>query len=136
VHFEHPIHAEIVIWYKALYETGILPRAQDLLAHESKEVREVLAGLFAERYELSENWKKMFDIDTLHEKDLLDDILYVNILRFKHLFLKKMIDEKHRALLKSENEEETMRTLREYQDLKSFEMQVAALLGVVVSGKF
>jgi DNA primase len=136
IEFENSVFLEAVVWYKAIYETGVIPDSEKLMQHENSAVRNCIAGMYAQKYELSENWTKMFDIPILKEEDLLNEVLYVNILRFKHLFLKKLINEKHQSMLKTETEEELMNVMREYTQLKNLEMQIAALLGTVISGKF
>jgi DNA primase len=88
--------------------------------------------MFTDRYSLSENWEKKFQIFTKQETDILTDSVYVHVLRLKHRSILHLMDKALEKLKSAESEDEE-RTIIQYQmSLNAAKKEIGELLGMVV----
>lgn len=82
--FIHPVYAEILEDFVSHLQKGTILNESYFIKNGSEEVRNVIFSLYTDRYELSENWEKKFEIYTPHERHILNDSIYIHVLRLKH----------------------------------------------------
>lgn len=134
IEFTHPVYRKMVEVYKANLAENRIVDAQWMMEHGPEELKHEVADLTMERYAPSENWMKRFEIYIPHERDLLEDVVLTNILRFKFRAVQMLIKKNMEALKGAAEPEKQMELMAIHQTLKKSEMEFAKLLGIVISG--
>jgi DNA primase len=130
--FIHAVYAEILKDFVSQLKDGKILNEAYFIKNGSEEVRKVIFSLYTDRYELSENWEKKFEIYTPHERHILNDSIYIHVLRLKHRSIIHLM-EKNTEKLKSPNSQEDEQILLEYlMQLNQAKLEIGNLLGMVV----
>ncbi|WP_296621172.1 DNA primase [Marivirga sp.] len=130
--FIHPVYAEILKDFVSHLKNGVILNESFFIKNGSEEVREVIFSLYTDRYELSENWEKKFEIYTPHERHILNDSIYIHVLRLKHRSILHLM-EKNTEELKTTNSQEDEQVLLQYlMQLNQAKLEIGNLLGMVV----
>lgn len=134
IEFQTPLYREILELYKSLVATGKSPDPETLMQEGRPEIKQEVINLISEKYEISENWKSKFKIYVPEERQILDSVIYTNVLRLKFRVVQKLIGQNMKDLRQAEDFEEQERLLDVHIGLKAYEKELAAHLGIVVSG--
>lgn len=130
--FIHPVYAEILHDFVSHLKDGSILNESYFIKNGSEEVRKVIFSLYTDRYELSENWEKKFEIYTPHERQILNDSVYTHVLRLKHRSILHLM-EKNTEKLKDTNSNEDEQIILQYlMQLNQAKMEIGNLLGMVV----
>jgi DNA primase len=130
--FIHPVYAEILHDFVSHLKDGSILNESYFIKNGSEEVRKVIFSLYTDRYELSENWEKKFEIYTPHERQILNDSIYTHVLRLKHRSILHLM-EKNTEKLKDTNSNEDEQLILQYlMQLNQAKMEIGNLLGMVV----
>jgi DNA primase len=129
--FSEPIHKKIVEEYKNHIQDGIVPQGDFFTSHSNRQIQELSINLTISKYELSKNWSDKFQIYIPSEEDILDKVVYTNILRYKFRKVQNMIKE-HMQQLKDMSGEAFEEEIKLIHELKRTEMEISKALGIVV----
>ncbi len=133
INFNTPIYSEILTTIKEHLKKGVWVDASYFLNHGSEEVKQEVINLTTEKFDISENWHDMFKIHVPRESDIISNVVYTNIHRLKLRVIQKIIDE-HLIRLKQEGDLEKQESLlKVIASYKKTEMEIASVLGNVVS---
>ncbi|MDN5202860.1 DNA primase [Fulvivirgaceae bacterium BMA10] len=135
IEFDTPIYAEIISLYKQKLQEGVVIDTEYLIHNGSNAVKQEIINLEMEmnRYELSKNWYDRYQILVPNETDILDNVVFTNIQRLKFRVIQKIIQSNVEALKEEEDlakQEELLQVISAY---KKMEMDVAKILGNVIS---
>lgn len=133
INFETPIYNRILQIFRSNLETGQISTVRDFLNHNDLEIKQTAVDLSTERYEISDNWSKKFQIKVPHESETLKNSTYTNILRLKFRIIQKMIAENMEKIKSASEEEHIDKYLSIQGDLKNMEMTIARTLGNVTA---
>ena len=122
----------LVNTYKTWYEEGIEPTAKNFLYHEDDLVRNLAIAVMDYNYEISPNWKDVYEgkIDT--REDLYKEEVFSTVNYLKLRKIKRLIDDNQRDLEKAVSAEEQMILLQMHQHLKKMEIDLTRKLGTVI----
>lgn len=132
VEFTNPIYAEIYGHFRDALRNGIAIDTLYFMEHGSEAVKNEVAALTTQRYEASKHWSDKYHIYFSHEKELLHDMAYTNVLRLKFRVILKMADDNLQQLKNATTEEERDRFFTIHEQLKGAEKELAGMLGIVV----
>ncbi len=130
--FVHPVYAEILADFKIHLKEGKVLNEAYFIKNGSEEVRKAIFSLFTDRYTLSANWENKFQIYTVHEKQILNDSLYIHVLRLKHRSILHMLDKNMQKLKEAHSAEEESKLLQYQMVLNQAKLEIGNLLGMVV----
>jgi DNA primase len=118
--------------YKTWYDEGLEPTARTFLYHEDDVVRKLAMQVMDYHYEISPNWKEVYEgkIDT--REDLYREEVFSTLNYLKLRKIKRLIDENQRDLEKATAAEEQLVLLQVHQHLKQMEMELTTRLGTVI----
>ncbi|MGM0581052.1 MAG: DNA primase [Bacteroidota bacterium] len=130
--FIHPVYAEILNDFVSHLKAGTILNESYFIKNGSEEVRKVIFSLYTDRYELSENWEKKFEIYTPHERHILNDSIYIHVLRLKHRSILHLMEKNTEKLKDADNQEDEQIILQYLMQLNQAKMEIGNLLGMVV----
>lgn len=133
VEFTTPVYKEILDLFKGQLAEGHVIDSQYLMANGSPAVKQEVADLVSERWEVSPNWNEKFQIFVPDETDVLENVVLTNILRLKFRVIQKVISDNLAKLKNADNEEEQEQLFKIHAELKKSEMELAKGLGVVIT---
>lgn len=130
--FVHPVYKSIINDFKEQLSRGIILNEAWFIKNGNEEVRQAIFSLFTDRYELSENWEKKFQIYTVHERQILNDSAFTHVLRLKHRSILHLMDKNSQQLKDNESLIEEEKILRYQIQLNEAKKEIGELLGMVV----
>jgi DNA primase len=133
VEFITPLYLEIFNIFKMKLVEGQVIDSNYLLANGTKHVKNEVISLMTERWEISPNWKEKFHIHIPHENELLETVVFTNVARLKFRVIQKLITENLIKMKKATEEGEQDQLFRIHSELKKSEIELAKVLGIVVS---
>lgn len=134
IDFQTALYKEILKMYKEIIAAGRTPDPEVFIQEGTPEIKQEVINLISEKYEISENWKSKFKIYVPEERQILDSVIYTNVLRLKFRVVQKLIVQNMQELKQTEDFEEQERLLDVHMGLKAYEKDLADHLGIVVSG--
>jgi DNA primase len=132
VEFTNPVFKEI---YAAFHEgagRGEILSTLYFMEHGSSEVKRIVAELTTFRYETSKHWSDKYHIYFAHEREVLQDMAYTNVLRLKFRMIQKLMEENLQQMKQASNEEDLEKYFTIHEQLKGAEKELASVLGIVV----
>ena len=133
VEFTNPVFKEI---YQAFRENADKKKVVDtyyFMENGSPGVKSAVADLTTNRYETSKHWSDKYHIYFPHEKDIVRDAAYANILRLKFRVIQKLMEENLTDMKKASNDSDLEKYFTIHEQLKGAEKEIASILGIVVS---
>ncbi len=125
--------------YRSLYNSfregadrGEVVDAYYFMEHGSTEVKQAVAELITPRYEISKHWGEKFHIYFPHEKEVIHEVAYTNILRFKFRLIQKLIQDNLRGMKGVTDEIDLDRFFTIHEQLKGAEKELSSILGIVI----
>ncbi len=132
IEFISPVYKEILDIFKYHLTQGKVIDAKYLMDNSTEELKEVVADIISDKYEVSKNWSEQYQIHIPKETENLKSLAYTNILRLKLRIVRKLIQENMAQLKSAEVQEEQDHYLMIHNELKKSEMELAKILGNVV----
>ena len=132
-----PVYKRLLEEYKKQLAKQNIPDTQYFIQnYDGDDIKSAVIDLCTDRWELSKNWELKYQIFVPHESDILGSAVYSNLIRLKHRLIQKIMKE-NMDKLKSVGETEAQNNISQnYCELKLKEMELAALLGIVVPSQF
>ena len=134
IQFMNETYRKIVGVFQEKLKEGEIIGREYLLNHEDEKVRKTVIDLSADKYELSENWSKKYNIHVPRETEFLKNLTYTNVVRLKFRIIQQLIQEETEKLKHTTNEAETDELLDDINELKMVSVEIAKILGNVLVG--
>ncbi|MBK0402263.1 DNA primase [Adhaeribacter sp. BT258] len=133
IEFKTPTYAKLMALITEKMQNGVTNLADYFIREETDPVLKTEAiDLLTQKYELSEAWET-HQIFVPKEIDLLQYAADTSVLRLKWRNVQGMIKENQDELQKVTDTAEMMKLLQVAKALKTFEMEIAGALGIVVA---
>ncbi|CAN5707177.1 DNA primase [soil metagenome] len=123
---------ELIKVYKDMFDEGQEPTAKNFLYHENREMSKLVMQVMDYNYEISPNWKEIFEGKIQTRDDLYKEEVFSTVNYLKLRKIKRMMDENQRDLEKSVSPDEQMILLQTHQHLKQVEIDLTKKLGTVI----
>jgi DNA primase len=133
VEFTNPIFKEI---YQMFREGAGKKEVVDTLyfmEHGSTPVKNAVADLTTHRYETSKHWSDKYHIFFPHEKEVIQNVAYTNILRLKFRLIQRMMEENLAQMKQANTEADLEKYFTIHEQYKNAEKEIAGILGIVIS---
>jgi DNA primase len=103
------------------------------MEHGSEPVKNAVTDLITARYETSKNWSEKYHIHFPHEKEVIKEMAYANVLRLKFRLIQKLMDDNLQQLKRAATEADMEKYFTIHEQLKNAEKELATILGIVVA---
>jgi DNA primase len=133
VEFSNPVYKEIYSMFREGAERREVVDTLYFMEHGTPAVKNTVADLTTHRYETSKHWSDKYHIYFSHEKEIIHDIAYTNILRLKFRLIQRMMEENLAQLKQAANEVDMEKYFTIHEQLKGAEKEIAGILGIVIS---
>lgn len=130
--FDTPLFHSILTEIRAVFIAEKQIRIDHFHNSENEEIRNEAISLSFEKYNISENWDKLHDIQVPTEVDKLADMAFTNILRLKKAHNQKNMNELKEQIGKTNDTAEQEKLLGFFMNAKNIEKELSKLLGTVV----
>lgn len=132
VEFTNPVYKAIYNGFREGAERGEVVDTFYFMEHSTEIVRNTVAELTTTRYETSKHWGDKYHIYFPHEREILNDVAYSNVLRLKFRMIQKLIEENLQEMKAAVNEEDMEKFFTIHEQLKNAEKDLASVLGIVI----
>lgn len=133
VAFTNPVFNEIFETFKRMNEAGQEVDELYFLENGSQEVKKIVADLMTSRYHTSPHWSEKYHIYFPHEKEVIHDMAYSNVLRYKFRAIQKLMEENLQKIKLAVSDKDLDNYLTIHEQLKNAEREIATTLGIVVA---
>ena len=136
INFQTTPYALMLRLYREAFLHGDILTADDFLNQPNEpEAQQEAITLTTPRHEISAGWLK-HEIIVPSEEDLniLADAAFGNVLRIKKILAEEKMLEIRRGIIEATDPTESDRLMADYMRYKSIEVEIAKLLGTVISG--
>jgi DNA primase len=133
IEFTNPIFKEIFEVFRDGVIKGKPVDEFHFLENGSQEIKKIVADLMTPRYHASPHWSEKYHIYFPHEKEVIHDVAYSNVLRYKFRAIQKLMEENLQKIKLTTNEGELDQYLTIHEQLKNAEREIANTLGIVVA---
>jgi DNA primase len=130
-----PYNLMLMLFREAFLHGDILTPDDFLDKPEQGDVHQETINLTTPRHEISDGWLK-HEIIVPSEEDtgILADAAFGNILRIKKMLAEEKMLQIRRGIVETTDPEESDRLMAEYMHYKRVDVEIAKLLGTVISG--
>lgn len=131
--FTNPVFGEIFETFKTLSNEGKAVDEFYFLENGSSEVKKIVADLMTSRYHTSPHWSEKYHIFFPHEKEVIGDVAYSNVLRFKFRAVQKLMEDNLQKIKLATSDADLDKFLTIHEQLKNAEREIAETLGIVIA---
>jgi len=103
------------------------------MEHGSEAVKNIVAHLTTPRYETSSHWGPKYHIYFPHEREMVHDLAFTNVLRLKFRLIQKLMEDNMMQMKNTKNEVDLEKYFTIHEQLKNAEKDIAGILGIVIS---
>jgi DNA primase len=132
VEFTNPVYKQIYQEFREAAGRGEAPDTLYFMENASDVVKYTVAELTTPKYETSKYWSDKYHIYFPHERDILTDMAYSNVLRLKFRMIQKLIDENLQQMKQATNDDDLEKYFTIHEQLKGAEKELASVLGIVI----
>jgi DNA primase len=133
VEFTNPVLKQIYDEFKQGAERGEVIDTLYLMEHGTSEMKQTVADLTTTKYETSRHWGEKYHIYIPHEKEIVNNVAYTNVLRLKFRLIQKLMEENLEQLKQATSESDMEKYFTIHENLKGAERQLASILGIVIT---
>lgn len=133
IDFHTDIYRRMLEMVKSEHDMGNLPDKGFFIQHNDEKIRNEAVDMLVSKYDYSPNWEKKFKIFITKEEDNLAEIIYSCVLKLKKLNVMFLLEQNKEQLKNNPSEEEQIRLMMIYTNLKKVDMELAKMLGNVIS---
>lgn len=123
---------DIINTYSFWYNAGLLPTEKNFLYSDNLEMATMVTSIIEFPYEVSENWKKKYELSIPTKDEIYKDEIFSTINYLKLRKIKRLISLNQRDLETAQNEETQLTLLQTHQHLKNIEIEMTKKLGTVI----
>lgn len=131
--FTNPVFGEIFQTFKNLTNEGKEVDEFYFLENGSPEVKKIVADLMTSRYHTSPHWSEKYHIFFPHEKEVIGDVAYSNVLRFKFRAVQKLMEDNLQKIKLATTDADLDKFMTIHEQLKNAEREIAETLGIVIA---
>lgn len=133
VEFSDPVLKEIYETFKAGLDKGIVPDSFYFMESGSPKVKQIVADLTIPKYQTSKYWSEKYHIYFPHEKEVIQDVAFSNVLRLKFRLIQKLMEENLQQIKQAKDDKDIDNYLTILEQLKNAEKELAGILGIVIN---
>jgi DNA primase len=133
IQFTNPVFNEIYQTFRNGAEKNEKVDTIYFMEHGSEAVKRMVADLTTSRYETSTHWSEKYHIFFPHEREIIHDLAYTNVLRLKFRLVQKLMEENLNEMKKASSEADLEKYFTIHEQLKGAEKEIAGILGIVIS---
>ena len=136
VAFVNPIFGNIFESMKEGWGKGEVRDSHYFINNGSEEVKQVVTGLIAQRYDISQHWGDKYHIYIPKEGDILNEMAYTNVLRLKLRIVQKMLEENKGKIKEAEEKGDEAGVdgfLNTQIGLDNAKKELSQMLGIVIA---
>jgi DNA primase len=133
VQFSNPVFKEIYDTFRTGAQRNQVVDTLYFMEHSSETVKRMVADLTTSKYETSEHWGPKYHIHVPHEKEIVHDLAYTNVLRLKFRVIQKLMEENLAQMKNASTESDLEKYFTIHEQLKGAEKDIAGILGIVIS---
>jgi DNA primase len=133
IQFSNPVFKEIYDTFRRGAERNQVVDTLYFMEHSSEQVKQMVADLTTFKYETSTHWSEKYHIFFPHEKDIVKDLAYTNVLRLKFRVIQKLMEDNLVQMKNSSNDSDLEKYFTIHEQLKGAEKDIAQILGIVIS---
>ncbi|MCO5272365.1 MAG: DNA primase [Cyclobacteriaceae bacterium] len=136
VAFVNPIFGNIFESIKEGWGKGEVRDSHYFINNGSEEVKQVVTGLIAQRYDISQHWGDKYHIYIPKEGDILNEMAYTNVLRLKLRIVQKMLEENKGKIKEAEEKGDEAGVdgfLNTQIGLDNAKKELSQMLGIVIA---
>jgi len=139
IDFQTPPYDLMLRLFREAFDRGEILTASDFLNRlpddSAHNLQHEAIHLTTPRHEISDGWQKHeIYVPSEDEIKILSDLAYTNILRIKKMLAEERMHSLKHQLSDTTNPEEQDQILIEYMHFKRVDVEIAKLLGTVISG--
>lgn len=132
VEFTNPVYKTIYEEFREAANRGEALDTLYFMENAADVVKYTVAELTTPKYETSKYWADKYHIYFPHERDILNDMAYSNVLRLKFRMIQKLIDENLQQMKQATTENDLENFFTIHEQLKGAEKELAGVLGIVI----
>ncbi len=132
VEFTNPVYKNIYEEFREAANRGEALDTLYFMENAADAVKYTVAELTTSKYETSKYWGDKYHIYFPHERDILNDMAYSNVLRLKFRMIQKLIDENLQQMKQATTENDLENYFTIHEQLKGAEKELAGVLGIVI----
>lgn len=133
IEFTNPVYKGIYEAYRAGAAEGKVRDTFYFMEQGDESTKRAVAELTTVKYETSPHWSEKYHIYFPHEKEVLQEMAYSNVLRLKFRLIQKLMLDNLGSLKAAKSEEEQEEFFTTHERLKNAEKELAEILGIVIS---
>lgn len=133
VEFSNPVFREIYNTFRNGAQKNEVVDVLYFMEHSPEPVKRMVADLTTSRYETSTHWKEKYHIYFPHEKEIVHDLAFTNVLRLKFRVIQKLMEENLGQMKNAASDADLERYFTIHEQLKGAEREIAGILGIVIS---
>ncbi|MBO0934052.1 DNA primase [Fibrella aquatilis] len=143
IDFQHEPYGQLLTLFRDSFSQGRVLMADDFMhqrvdlpTEQANSFQYEAISLTTQRYEISENWEEKHKIFVPSEEDtgVLAEAAYGNILRLKKLLAEARMHDLLQQIRITTDADESDRLMADYMHFKRVDVEIARLLGTVISG--
>jgi DNA primase len=132
VEFSNPVFKEIYDAFRSGANRGEVVDTYYFMEKGSDAMKKTVAEMITPRYETSKHWSDKYHIYFPHEKEVLHEVAYSNVLRLKFRLIQKLMDDNLQEMKRVQSDEVMDKHLTIHEQLKTAERELAEILGIVI----
>ncbi len=130
--FDNKSLIRVLQLYKIWYDQKLEPTSRNFLYHEDQELGALVVSIMDFPYEVSENWKRVFEgkiptRDELYQEEVGSTLTYLKLRK-----IQRLMNMNQRDLEKSKNTEEQLMFMQTHLHLKQMEKELMLKAGTVI----
>lgn len=130
-----PYNLMLTLYREAFLHGDVLTASDFLDKNDLPAVQREAISLTTPRHEISEGWiKHEIFVPTEEDLSILADAAFGNILRIKKMLAEEQMLDIRRGITETTDPDESDRLMAEYMRYKAIDVEIAKLLGTVISG--
>jgi DNA primase len=133
VEFSNPIFKEIYTMFREGADRHVVVDTLYFMEHGSPSVKSMVADLTTSRYHTSKHWSDKYHIFFPHEKEVIHDVAYTNILRLKFRLIQRLMEENLAEMKQAGDDTDMEKYFTIHEQLKGAEREIAGILGIVIA---
>ncbi|MES2430828.1 MAG: DNA primase [Bacteroidota bacterium] len=122
----------VIDTYRTWYKEGLEPTPKTFLYHEDLGLSSLVVSLMDYNYEISPNWKEIFEGKILTREDLYKEEVFSTLNYLKLRKIKHLIETNQQDLENPHTSDEQLLLLQTHQHLKQLEIELTKRLGTVI----
>ncbi len=143
IDFQHEPYGQILTLYRDTFSQGRILMADDFMhlrvdlpTEQANSLQYQAISLTTQRYEISDQWEDKYKIFVPSEEDtgVLAEAAYGNILRLKKLLAEAKMHDLLQQIRTTTDPAESDQLMADYMHFKRVDVEIARLLGTVISG--